>query len=47
MTSTIITFDTLYSLDFKTDTFTVDREIVKVKTVVKTVMNTDKITDNA
>ncbi len=42
---TLITFDTLYSLDFKTDTFTVDKEIVKVKTVVKTVRITDTFTN--
>ena len=42
---TLITFDTLYSLDFKTDTFTVDKEVVKVKTVVKTVRITDTFTN--
>lgn len=48
---TLITFDTLYSLDFKTDTFNIDHEVVKVKTVTKTVKIRDTIkqvvTDNS
>ena len=43
---TLITFDTLFAIDFKTDTFTVDREITKVvtKTVTKTVTIKDTVT---
>lgn len=48
---TLVTFDTLYSLDFKTDTFNIDHEVVKVKTVTKTVKIRDTIkqvvTDNS
>lgn len=41
---TLISYDTLYSLDVQTDTFNIDREIVKVKTVVKTVRIRDTVT---
>lgn len=48
---TLISYDTLYSLDLQTDTFNVDHEIVKVKTVVKTVHIRDTtreiVTDNS
>lgn len=48
---TLITFDTLYSLDFKTDTFNIDHEVVKLKTVTKTIKIRDTIrqviTDNS
>lgn len=40
---TLITFDTLFAVDFETDTFTVDREVVK--TVTKVVTKTVKIRD--
>jgi hypothetical protein len=41
---TLISYDTLYSLDVQTDTFNIDREIVKIKTVVKTVSIRDTLT---
>jgi hypothetical protein len=43
---TLITFDTLFALDYRTDTYTVDNEIVKTvyKTVVKTVAIRDTFT---
>jgi len=50
---TLVTFDTLYTLDFNTDTYTVDREVVRnvTKVVTKTVTIRDTITkvvtDNA
>lgn len=48
---TLISYDTLYSLDFRTDTFQIDREVVKIKTVVKTVCIRDTVnkivTDNS
>jgi regulator of replication initiation timing len=50
---TLITFDTLFALDYRTDTYTVDNEIVKTvyKTVVKTVAIRDTfksvVTDNS
>jgi hypothetical protein len=50
---TLVTFDTLYTLDFNTDTYTVDREVVRnvTKVVTKTVTIRDTftnvVTDNA
>jgi hypothetical protein len=43
---TLITYDTIYSLDFNTDTYTVDREVIRnvTKVVSKTIRITDTIT---